>query len=304
MEVGAPHTEGRDCGSGSMKKREAKRKPPAPTFRTEVRRQAEALGVPHDALERALILGQVAALLTEHPRMRVAVAFKGGAVMRLVDQSPRLSRDLDSSELRGHPIREEWVREALSTRAARRVVLGVDRIVRRSAESISFLVRCRSLTGGEQIAITVSVNWDEPLLLEPERQSIELPNRDLVQIPVVHRAERAAEKVRAFMDRGEANDAHDLYWYGTRVLSPDDWRRLQELIQEKLALLRVPSETDLHQRFDTMRANAQEQWRRGQGLVTIAQPPTWQEVDAQLLRFRALVPHRLGSRSDLPDRSA
>ncbi len=194
MEVGASHTEERDCGGGSMK-RKAKGEPAAPTFRTEVRRQADALGVPHDALERALILGQVAALLTEHPRMRAAVAFKGGAIMRLVDQSPRLSRDLDGSELRGHLIREEWVREALSTKAARRVVLGVDKIVRGGAASISFLVRCRALTGGEQIAITVSVNWDEPLLLEPERQSIELPNRDRVHVPVVHRAERPQRKL-------------------------------------------------------------------------------------------------------------
>ncbi len=275
-----------------MRKKQ-KRKPPGPTFRTEVRRQAVALGIPHDALERALILGQVAALLSEYPRMREAVAFKGGAMMRLVDQSPRLSRDLDSSELRGRPIQEEWVREALSTAAARRVVLGIDRIVRRSVASVGFLVRCRPLTGGEQIAITVSVNWDEPLLLSPELQAIELPNLDKVLVPVVHRAERAAEKVRAFMDRGEASDAHDLHWYATRRLNADDWRRLPDLTQNKLTLLRVPPETNLHQRFDAMRINAQEQWQRSQGLVMVADLPSWEEVDAQLMRFKALIPQHL-----------
>jgi len=225
--------------------------------------------------------------------MGVAVAFKGGAMMRLVDQSPRLSRDLDSSELRGRPIREEWVREALSTRAAKRVVLGLDRIVRGGATSISFLVRCRPITGGQQIAITVSVNWDEPLLLEPEPQLIRLPNGDQVQIPVMHRAERAAEKVRAFMDRGEANDAHDLHWYSTRSLRAADWRRLPRLISDKLVLLRVAPGVDLHQRFDVMRARARERWARGQGLVTVAQPPEWENVDAELIRFRDLVPRYL-----------
>ncbi len=174
----------------------ARKKSSRPTFRTEVRRQAEALGVPLDALERALILGQLAVLLADHPQMSGAVVFKGGAMMRLVDESPRLSRDLDSSELRGRPIREESVREALSTRAAKRVVLGLDRIVRGGATSISFLVRCRPLTGGQQIAMTVSVNWDEPVLLKPESRLITLPNGDQVRVPVMHRGERAAEKVR------------------------------------------------------------------------------------------------------------
>lgn len=295
MAIDSPNPEGRDRVGGTMRKKR-KRKPTRPTFRTEVRRQAAALGVPNDALERALILGQLAALLTAHPRMSEAVAFKGGAMMRLVDQSPRLSRDLDSSELRGREIREEWVREALSTAVAKRVVLGIDRIVRRSAASISFLVRCRPLTGGEQIAITVSVNWDEPLLMSPELQAIELPNRDHVRVPVVHRAERAAEKVRAFMDRGEANDAHDLHWYGTRRLNADDWRRLPDLIRNKLALLRTPPESDLHQRFDAMRVAAQEQWERGQGLVMVRDPPSWEEVDAQLMRFGALIPQYLPRR--------
>lgn len=91
--------EGRDRGGGPMKGKA--RKAPPPTFRTTVRRQAEALGVPADAFERALILGQLVALLSQHPRMRHAVAFKGGAIMRLVDQSPRLSRDLIVLNCRG-----------------------------------------------------------------------------------------------------------------------------------------------------------------------------------------------------------
>ena len=283
--------EGRDRGGGPMKGKE--RRAPPPTFRTAVRRQAEALGVPADAFERALILGQLVALLSQHPRMRHAVAFKGGAIMRLVDQSPRLSRDLDSSELQGRRVEEKWVRDALSTTAARRVVLGVERIVRRGTASISFLVRCRPLTGGEEIPITVSVNWEEPLVLPPEQALIELPNREQVRVPVVHRAERAAEKVRAFLGRGEANDAHDLHWYGTRVLRTGDWKVLPHLVRRKLHLLRVRPNTDLHRRFEEMRANAAGQWRRGQGLVVVANPPVWEEVDQQLTRLKRLIPQRL-----------
>ena len=217
--------------------------------------------------------------------------------MRLVDQSPRLSRDLDCSELRGRPVREEWVREALSPQAARQVVLGVERIVRRGTASLSFLVRCRSLTGGEEIPITVSVNWEEPLVLAPERQSIELPNGAQVRVPVVHRAERCAEKVRAFLERGEASDAHDLHWFGSRVLEPKDWDVLPNLTRKKVRLLRVPQSTDLHRRFEDMRVNAREQWRRGQGLVVVADLPAWEEVHQQLTRCKRLVPQHLPSRS-------
>jgi hypothetical protein len=112
----------------------------------------------------------------------------------------------------------------------------------------------------------------------------------------MHRAERAAEKVRAFMERGEANDAHDLHWYGIHSLNAVDWRLLPDLILKKLAILRVPPETDLHQHFDAMRVNAQEEWQRGQGLVIVAEPPPWEEVDAQLMRFKALIPQYLGAR--------
>lgn len=138
MEVVVAENQGRAC---RVCPRVKKKNIAAPTFRTTIRRQAASLGVPADALERALILGQLAALLAWHPRMRDSVAFKGGAIMRLVDQSPRLSRDLDSAELRGRPIQEKWVREALSTARAKRAVLGVERIVRRSATSLSLAVK-------------------------------------------------------------------------------------------------------------------------------------------------------------------
>ncbi len=95
------------------------------------------------------------------------------------------------------------------------------------------------------------------------------------------------------MDRGEANDAHDLHWYSTRSLRDADWRRLPALVSAKLVLLRVAPGVDLHHRFDMMRARAGEQWARGQGLVTIAQPPAWESVDAELMKFKALVPQYL-----------
>lgn len=273
-----------------MKRRQ--RTPAAPTFRTILARQAQSLGVPTDALERALILGQVAGLLVEHPKFRRVIAFKGGAVMRLIDRSPRLSRDLDSAELRGHPIQRRWVREALSTRKAKRAVLGVSDIVRQSPKSLGFLVRCRSISGGTDMPITLTVNWEEPIELEPEWQSFNLPGGDPIRIPVLHRVERAAEKVRAFLDRGEANDAYDLYWYSTRVLDANDWKRLPGVLRAKLRVLRHAVGDELHKRFETMRSNAATQWQIGQGIVVVENPPNWDAVNRQLSAFKKLVPQK------------
>ena len=73
----------------------------APDFRTAVKRAAAEASVPVNDYERALVLGQVAELLAAHPGIGGRIAFKGGAIMRLVDDSPRLSKDLDASLVSG-----------------------------------------------------------------------------------------------------------------------------------------------------------------------------------------------------------
>lgn len=83
-----------------------KKKPEALNFRTEVRRAAAEASIEVNEYERALVLGQVAELLAAHPQIGGRVAFKGGAIMRLIDGSPRLSRDLDASLVSGRPITE------------------------------------------------------------------------------------------------------------------------------------------------------------------------------------------------------
>lgn len=106
--------------SGSARSGQSRRAPSAPNLRRSFIRAAAVLGVPVEDAERALILGQIAGLLIAHPRIGRALAFKGGAIMRLVDRSPRLSRDLDGSAVAGQRMQRRWIEEALSTPAARR----------------------------------------------------------------------------------------------------------------------------------------------------------------------------------------
>lgn len=70
------------------------------------------LGVKPEDLERALIIGQIAGLLAKEPALRGKIAHKGAAMLHLVDLSHRLSRDLDSAEIRGQRIDERAVRRA------------------------------------------------------------------------------------------------------------------------------------------------------------------------------------------------
>ena len=139
-------------------------------------------------------------------------------MLHLVNASQRLSRDLDTAEIRGNEMDEQTVRRALSTPAASKVVLRIDKIVSRGKESLSLIVHCRPLRGGETVGITVSINWSEPFTLKPVLESYALPDGTPISVPVMDPRERAAEKVRAFMTRGEASDAYDLWWYATKVL--------------------------------------------------------------------------------------
>jgi len=262
-----------------------------PTFRTELKRRATDLGVASEDFERALIIGQLAGLLVQYPGLKGKLAHKGGAVLRLVEKSERLSRDLDSADIRGQRIETRLVVRALSTALARKVVLRV--VPSRPGKSgISFLVECRRLAGGSTMSITLTINWSEPFILPVAMANYQLPDGTPIKVPVMQAVERAAEKVRAFVTRGEGSDAYDLWWYWNRVLTTARHRKLPGLIKRKLASAArpIPGADKLHERFDEMRENARDEWKTGQGLVVSGTKPNWTDVDAALLKFKARTP--------------
>jgi predicted nucleotidyltransferase component of viral defense system len=265
-----------------------------PTFRTELKRRASDLGVPSEDLDRALIIGQIAGLLVKDEALKGKLAHKGAAVLRLVEKSERLSRDLDSADIRGQRVTARAIERALSTTEAKRVVLKVTPN-RPGQSSISFLVECRRLAGGATLPITVTINWSEPFILPVVMGDYLLPNGTPIKVPVMQAVERAAEKVRAFLTRGEATDAYDLWWYWNRVLTTTDRTKLAGLIRRKVAssARRIPGSENLHERCDEMRANAQDEWRTGKGLVLSGKKPDWKDVDAALLKFKARMPAKV-----------
>ncbi len=263
----------------------------APTsFRAQVVQRANELGVKPEDLDRTLIIGQIAALRVKHPALKGKIAHKGAAMLRLVNASERLSRDLDSADIRGNAMNEQTIRDALGTKDAAKVVTGIDRIVARGKESLALIVHCRSLRGGASVPITVSINWSEPFVRKPVMESYSLPDGTPITVPVMDPLERAAEKVRAFMTRGEASDAYDLWWYATKVLKVKEIQGLGPLIQTKFASSRLGA-GDMLVQFDEMRANAKEEWATGQGLTIAGTKPPWAEVDTALMRFKSVTPH-------------
>lgn len=159
---------------------------------------------------------------------------------------------------------------------------------------MSFLVECRRLAGGSTLPITITINWSEPFILPAVMANYELPDGKPIKVSVMQAVERAAEKVRAFLTRGEASDAYDLWWYWNRVLTTADRAKLPGLVKRKLALSArpIPRADKLHERFDEMRENAQDEWKTGKGLVLSGTKPDWKDVDAALLKFKARTPEK------------
>ena len=122
-------------------------------------------------------------------------------------------------------------------------------------------------------------------------ESYTLPDGTPISVPVMDSRERAAKKVRAFLTRGEAADAYDLWWYATKVLTASEVLSLGKLIQTKLGRSRL-STGDVLLRFDEMSRNAKVEWTTGTGLVIAGPKPRWTEVDKALARFKSVTPHR------------
>ncbi len=252
------------------------------------RRAARQLGVSASDYERADILAQIAELLMRHPAIGHMLAFKGGAIMTLIDSSPRLSADLDAVVVTGRAVRDSQVRAALlADLDGRRIVTEVG-IMNPGRQSLQYpFVKVRSFSGLGDVNIRLEVSWREAPLLATEHVEIRVP-RDVrvgasgprqIRLPVLARVERIAEKVRAFLERGLDRDAFDLHYHARR-LSKADRTRLPGLIQRKLASGELEEGCDLQRQFATALEGARQTWPHG--LVIVSAPPTWTAVERAL----------------------
>ncbi len=278
-----------DSGSGRLM---PKSKPPAPpNFRTTILQAALDLEVESDDYERAFILAQIAGFVSKHPRMSGRVAYKGGAVMHLADQSPRLSRDLDGAESAGHEVNADWVLEALTTKEARRVIVSPGRPVRGDKNIAINYIECRTFSGGKT-TVNLTIHWKERLYLPLETIQVDLPTKETLTLAVLDRRERAAEKVRAFMERGLPRDAYDLYHYNWR-LERKQWDDLGWLISAKLSKSVFTEDHNLHDEFRRAMKKASSRWTDPNEMVMIKDRVSWVLVEPALEKFLKCVPQRV-----------
>lgn len=274
--------------AGPLRRRGPAGEATAPSQRDLFRRAAQQLGVSASDYERADILAQIAELLTRHRAIGQMLAFKGGAIMTLIDGSPRLSADLDAVVVTGGAVRDRQIRTALLAELqGRRIVTDVG-IMNPGRQSLQYpFVQVRSFSGLGAVNIRLEISWREPTVLPTELLDVRIP-RDvqvaagrprLIRLPVISRVERIAEKVRAFLERGLDRDAFDLH-YQARGLSGRDRTLLRGLIQRKLERSELPDGCDLHVQFATALAGAQQTWPRG--LIIVSDPPEWTEVERVL----------------------
>ena len=262
------------------------------TQRQVVAQAAMAAQIEPEELDRAAILGQMAFFLTQHPRIGQRIAFKGGAVMKLLDGSPRFSGDLDGVAIAGKPIERKWIEEALwDNPEAQRVFLGTPRIVNQTSRGISFpIVECRAIGSGKNpITVKLSINWSEPLLLDPVWRP--LPIHGLAEpamIPAVDARERAAEKVRALLERADVNDGYDLNQFASRDFTSQDWAEIGRIVPLKLQNSTVDLTADLRALFDAQLEAVKRAWPGD--LKVAGGAPIWVQVEAGIGRFRQTVP--------------
>lgn len=270
-------------------------KAPPPNLRRQVVRAAQQANVPLDEWDRAQVLGQVAGLIAAHPKVGGMIAFKGGAIMHLIDGSPRLSKDLDAQIVAGDRITEAMIRGALGTRDAKRVVMSVGELVSFGPHSITFLVECHPPSGQGRVALQLSINWQAPLLRRPERKEVTIHDRK-VSFLVVARVERIAEKVRAFLMRDRPGDAFDLYHFAKQGISKEDRANLSALVAAKLQEDDdVPTAVNLHDLFDRKVTALAKSWSKAP-LVVAGERPGWTEVGPRVEGFKRYVPRERPTR--------
>lgn len=260
------------------------------TVRDQLIRAAADVHINAEDMNRAKILGQIVYHLTQHPEIGTRVAYKGGAILNLIEGSPRFSRDLDGAAVAGREIKRRWILEALSTDAARVVVIRVPKIVNESTGSFTYpVIECRAIAGQSPINVRLSMNWREPLLLEPEWVRIEIHGIGDADLPVLNRAERVSEKLRAFIERGATNDAFDLYWFANK-LRRQDWMALPDLVVRKLEFSGHDLAADFDAAFEKAISEAKEMWP-GESVIG-GGAPHWDLVEPAVRKFLDALPNR------------
>lgn len=263
--------------------------------RREVLRAAAIENVQPEEIDRARVLGQLASLLLAHRHMKDNLAYKGGAIMHLVDGSPRRSNDLDANVVTAAVIKEEWIHEALGTPPAKRVVFQPLRCsFRKARQSITVVgLDCHAPSGRAKVQVSINISWRAPLCLTHDWLDLTV-GTDRIRLPVVHRAERCAEKIDAFFNRDEVNDSYDLFHYAP-LLKSEDWKTLlPEVVHVKLALsARLPDGANVQLLFDKRLPDAEREWLRDSQSLKVREVPDWSEVKNQLVRFRPTLPEQL-----------
>lgn len=274
----------------------SKPKQPSVTQRQTVKALADTSGVPLDDVDRAIVLGQIAEFLAMSPKVGGRVAFKGGAIMTLVEFSPRLSRDLDSSLVvhTGRRVTLEEVEAALTSPEARRIVRRVDRkgVTFGSSQLRIPVIICHPKSGVGDVQVAFSVNWSEPILLEPVLEDVTIDGHK-VKLRVMARPERVAEKVRTYLNRGEVRDVFDLYIYSSRWMTAANWGQLADLIAKKLlADPRAPQGARARVVFDENTAARSAGWDTDKNPLRLskAKIPAWKDVEPVLQKYRSRLP--------------
>jgi Nucleotidyl transferase AbiEii toxin, Type IV TA system len=271
-------------------------KRPSVTQRQAVKALADTSGIALDDVDRAIVLGQIAEFLAASSKVGGRVAFKGGAIMTLVESSARLSRDLDSSLVMhtGRRVTLEEVEAALSTPEARKVVRRVERkgVTFGSSQLRVPVIVCHPKSGVGDVQVAFSVNWSEPILLEPVLEDVTIDGRQ-VRLRVMARPERVAEKVRTYLNRGEPRDVYDLYVYALTWLTPAIWTQLPDLIARKLlADPKAPQGAQARVIFDENTAARAVDWESPRNPLRLlnAKIPPWAEVAPVLEKYKTRLP--------------
>jgi predicted nucleotidyltransferase component of viral defense system len=266
----------------------------APTFTERQRHRANpiTLRIKQDDYDRAQVLAQLATDLTSDPRIGRSVLFKGGAVLQMGHQSPRFSRDLDATAIARQTIEKGWVEDVLEAHrvGGRHGYVQRYELVEQRTRLLTKSLRCLAISGN-QVDLRIEINWSEsPIRPAGEQLTIQAVNRDPVQLRVMHRVERAAEKLRAFLDRGFGGDAYDLYFFRAHVLTrPQLEHEIKPMLPIKLSNVpALATHPDLKRRFDDQLSEAENHYRSSNVVISGA-PPAWSTVAAALPAWRALL---------------
>lgn len=269
-----------------------RRKAPVLTQRQRHRANPITLRIKQDDYDRAQVLAQLAADLASDPRIGRSVLFKGGAILQMGHQSPRFSRDLDATAIARQTIRKRWIEDVLNAHRAgtKRGYVQRYELVEQSTRLLTKSLRCLAVSGS-QVDLRIEINWSEaPIRPTGERLTIKAENRDAVQLRVMHRVERAAEKLRAFLDRGFGGDAYDLYFFRAYVLTRLQFQReIRPMLPVKFG--NVPSlakHSDLRELFDQQTAHAETHYASS-NVVISGTPPAWSTITSALPAWRALL---------------